>query len=140
MYIIKNEKLWSMQTFTILLDECFREFGQFVQFLAKFPRYCKILSILIQIRYPKYSHVLGSHAYYLPVSYTSISLLLSELGIYFGRHFIQTYVTIAPRRIFRIKSRRLGRNQNCRIKIQLFGDDIGLAYLCRKILILNLAD
>lgn len=35
-----------------------------MQFLAKFPRYCKILSILIQIRYSKYSHVLGSHAYY----------------------------------------------------------------------------
>lgn len=28
----------------------------------------------------------------------------SRLAIYFGRHFVQTYVTIAPRRIFRIKS------------------------------------
>lgn len=53
-----------------------------MQFLAKFPRYCKILSILIQIRYPKYSHVLGSHAYYLPVSYTSISSLVRTWDLF----------------------------------------------------------
>lgn len=61
----KDEHFLIVQTVVVRSGECFREFGWFVQFLAKLPGYCEFLSILIQIRYSKYSHVLSSHAYYV---------------------------------------------------------------------------